>query len=300
MKKHPTSFFWKEKIRKQNNIEDSEENILSDDKEELNNFFQNATKTINNSENSYIVDSSSSINDPVDKAINTYKNHPSIFLIRQKLENVDHFSFKMVYISEIQKELRELNSNKAATTFGNIPTKILWQISKSCSDTLQKLFNDALRDSYFPDKLKCADVTPVFKKDDPTKAKNYRPVSVLRGVSKFFEKLMHKQISFYIDQFLSPYMCGYRNGFSTQHAHLSLIKKRKKVLDNKGYGGAILMDFSKAFDPILHDLLIAKLHVYGFSKEPLTLIKSYLTNRWQRTKLNTGFSKWREILLGVP
>ena len=90
---------------------------------------------------------------------------------------------------------------------------------------------------------------------------------------------MHKQISFYIDQFLSPYMCGYRNGFSTQHAHLSLIKKRKKVLDNKGYGGAILMDFSKAFDPILHGLLIAKLHVYGFSKEPLTLIKSYLTNR---------------------
>ena len=124
-------------------------------------------------------------------------------LIKQKLENVDHFSFKEVSISETEKELRELNSNKA-TAFGNIPTKILKQSSKSCSDTLQKLFNDALRDSYFPDKLKCADVTPVFKKDDPTKAKNYRPVSVLPGVSKIFERLMHKQISFYIDQFLSP------------------------------------------------------------------------------------------------
>ena len=72
------------------------------------------------------------------------------------------------------------------------------------------------------------------------------------------------------------------------------------LLDNKGYGGAILMDLSKAFDTINHDLLIAKLHVYGFSKESLKLIKSYLTNRWQRTKLNTGFSKWTEILLGVP
>ena len=60
------------------------------------------------------------------------------------------------------------------------------------------------------------------------------------------------------------------------------------------------MDLSKAFDTINHDLLIAKLHVYGFSKESLKLIKSYLTNRWQRTKLNTGFSKWTEILLGVP
>ena len=72
------------------------------------------------------------------------------------------------------------------------------------------------------------------------------------------------------------------------------------LLANKGYGGAILMDLSKAFDTIKHDLLIAKLLVYCFSKESLKLIKSYLTNRWQRTKLNTGFSNWIEILLGVP
>ena len=71
-------------------------------------------------------------------------------------------------------------------------------------------------------------------------------------------------------------------------------------MDNKGCGGAILTDLSKAFDTINHDLLIAKLHVYRFSKESLKLIKSYLTNRWQRNKLNTSFSKWIEILLGVP
>ena len=65
----------------------------------------------------------------------------------------------------------------------------------------------------------------------------------------------------------------------------------EKVLDNKGYGGAILMDLSKD-----HDLLIAKLHVHGFSKESWKLIKSYLSNKWQRAKRNTGFSKWTEIL----
>ena len=63
--------------------------------------------------------------------------------------------------------------------FGSIPTKILKQSSISYSDTLQKLLKDAVRDGYFPNKLKCADVTPVFRKDDPTKAKSYRPVSVL-------------------------------------------------------------------------------------------------------------------------
>ena len=154
-------------------------------------------------------------------------------LIQQKLENVDYFSFKEFYIIEIEKELRELNSNKA-TTFRNIPTKILKQSSKSCSDTLQKLFNDALRDSYFPDQLKCADVTSVFKKNE-----------------FFFERLMHKQTSFYIDQFLSPYTCGYTKGFSTQHALFSLIEKRKKALDNTGY----------VFNTVNRDLLMAKLHV---------------------------------------
>ena len=46
--------------------------------------------------------------------------------------------------------------------------------------------------------------------------------------------------------------------------------------------------------------LIAELHAYGFSNKSLKFIKTYLTNRWQRTKLNTGFSIWTEILLGVP
>ena len=85
-------------------------------------------------------------------------------LIKQKLENVDNVPFKEVSISEIAKELRELNSNKAIT-FGNIPTKILKQSSRSCSDTLEKLFNDALGDGYILDKLKRADITPVFKKE---------------------------------------------------------------------------------------------------------------------------------------
>ena len=87
---------------------------------------------------------------------------------------------------------------------------------------------------------------------------------------------------------------------STQQALLSLIEKWKIVLDSKGYGGAVLMDLSKAFDTINHDLLIAKLRAYGFSKESLKLIKSYLSNRWQRTKVNLSFSSWSELILGVP
>ena len=60
------------------------------------------------------------------------------------------------------------------------------------------------------------------------------------------------------------------------------------------------MDLSKAFDCIRHDLLIAKLHAYGFSREALALINDYLTNRQQRVKVNGSFSSWKSVTRGVP
>ena len=84
-----------------------------------------------------------------------------------------------------------------------------------------------------------------------------------------------------------------------QQALLLLIEKWKKNLDDKGYGGAVLMDLSKAFDTLNHDLLIAKLSAYGFEHDALKLIYSYLTNRWHRTKINSAFSSWEELTQGV-
>ena len=60
------------------------------------------------------------------------------------------------------------------------------------------------------------------------------------------------------------------------------------------------MDLSKAFDTLNHDLLIAKLHAYGFDIKTLKLLHSYLTKRWQRTKVNSSFSTWSELLQGIP
>ena len=91
-------------------------------------------------------------------------------------------------------------------------------------------------------------------------------------------------------------MCGYRKGYSTQHALLILLEKWRAILDKKGYAGAILMDLSKAFDTLNHELLIAKLAAYGFDKSSLLLVKSYLSNRWQRTKINKSYSSWSELL----
>ena len=60
------------------------------------------------------------------------------------------------------------------------------------------------------------------------------------------------------------------------------------------------MDLSKAFDTINHELLIAKLHAYGFSIEDLEVLLRYLQERWQRVKINTTFSLWTQLLQGIP
>ena len=81
---------------------------------------------------------------------------------------------------------------------------------------------------------------------------------------------------------------------------MSLIKRWKKVPDDKGFGRAVLMDSSKVFDALNYELLIAKLGVYGFNNESLKLIQPKLTNMWQRTKTNERFSKWIKLLQFVP
>ena len=80
-----------------------------------------------------------------------------------------------------------------------------------------------------------------------------------------------------------------------------MTEKWGKFLDiGLGHAGTLLSDLSKAFDWIDHELLIAKLHAYGFDTDALKLIYSYLMGRKQRTKINSSYSSFAEILFGVP
>ena len=120
-------------------------------------------------------------------------------------------------------------------------------------------------------------------------------------VSKIFERIMEKQIKSFVEKHLSPFLCGFRKGYNTQYALTVMIEKWKKYLDkNEGIAGAILMDLSKAFESINHELLIAKREAYAFNQSALAILLSYLQERWHRTKINTTFSTWLEILSGVP
>ena len=79
-----------------------------------------------------------------------------------------------------------------------------------------------------------------------------------------------------------------------------MIEKWKTILNKKLKVGATFMNFSKAFDTLDHSLMLAKLSAYGFDNNSLSFVRSYLTNRIQRCKIENHFSNWREITTGVP
>ena len=124
------------------------------------------------------------------------------------------------------------------------------------------------------------------KKDENTKKENYRPISILPLISKNFERLMFQQITSYVSNLLSPYLYGFRKGYNAQHALLRLKNSLNMSLDKHKSIGLLMMDLSKAFDCIPHNLLIAKLHAYGFTRKNLSLIFSYLKGGHQRVKIN--------------
>ena len=123
---------------------------------------------------------------------------------------------------------------------------------------------------------------------------------MLSAISKFFESLMSKQACPFAYRLLSNLLCGFRNGHSTEHALFRLTEMCRKALGDRKVMGMVLMDLSRAYDCLPHDLPIAKLAAYGFGQHSLLLIHSYPSNRKQRMKVGSGFSEWLGIKSGVP
>ena len=83
---------------------------------------------------------------------------------------------------------------------------------------LSACINATIDNCCFPDKLKEADISAIYKKDDTCQKVKYRPISVLSAMSKSFERIMSEQINKYFVGILSSLLSGFRQGYSTQHA----------------------------------------------------------------------------------
>ena len=118
-------------------------------------------------------------------------------------------------------------------------------------------FNNMIYVWIFAASLKLAN-----KKGSKNSKKNYRPVSILPNISKFYERCLFKPISICSENIFSKFQCSFRQGLSAQFCLISIIEKWKKFADKGKTFAALLTNLSKAFDCLLHDLIIAKLNAY--------------------------------------
>ena len=155
------------------------------------------------------------------------------------------------------KILKTLNPKKA-TVCDQIPAKLLKQASLQIVPVISNIINKALDKGTFPNNLKKAEVIPVYKKSDKFNQSNYRPVSILPILAKVFERFQPTRSLPFLNTVFSCHLSAFRQGYGCQDTLLTPIENWLKDLFKNHKIGALLMDLSKAFDCMPHDLLILK------------------------------------------
>ncbi len=227
-------------------------------------------------------------------------------LFTDYLRNPTESRFKLNPITE-DDTLSIITKLKSKNSSGNdeLSNKLLKTIKNEISMPLTIIINQSLSTGIFPDALKLAKVKPIYKKGIKSSLNNYRPISLLPTVSKVFERVIYTQIYQYFNNnaLLSEQQYGFREKHSTELATIKLIDKIITDMDNTKSLKTplcVFLDLSKAFDTLDFDILLHKLRFYGIVGTPLTLIKSYLTNRYQYVNYNNCDSDIMEIKTGIP
>lgn len=211
------------------------------------------------------------------------------------------FTFSTVNIEDVTKTIKNLKS-KSSSGHDGISTILLKKIAPVISAQLTTIINQSLITGIFPNKLKIAKVSPLYKKDDPHLFDNYRPISLLPAISKVFEKIVYKQLYNYFtkNKLIYDSQYGFREKHSTELASLELCDRILKYLDDGKIPITLFLDLSKAFDTLDHEILLNKLKYYGIEGICLAWFKSYLTERTQYVQYGDIKSSTQFITTGVP
>ena len=175
---------------------------------------------------------------------------------------------------------------------------MLW----SFIQTFAAYFNLSIQTGIFPDELKIASVTPIFKGGENWNLGNYRPISVFSCFSKILERIMYNRLYKYLtdNNILYKKQFGFQTGHSTEHAVIQLVDQINSNVEKDQYTLGVFIDLSKAFDTVDHKILIAKLENYGIKGINLLWFISYLEHCKQFIQYDISSTSYKSIICGVP
>lgn len=210
------------------------------------------------------------------------------------------FYLRKINNSDLLHILRTLNTS-AANGYDNIPMKFFNNFTYRLCDKLTEFINTSIDTGIFPDCLKIAKVTPIYKSKNKLEMNNYRPISVLPSLSKIFEKAIQIQLEKYLyeNSIINPNQFGFVTNSSTLAACTQLVNFIENGIDRNVFVSCIFLDLEKAFDSVQHDILHQKFQNIGISHKALHLLKSYHNNRKQFVKIGDQIGTEHNIAIGV-
>jgi len=202
---------------------------------------------------------------------------------------------------EILNAIKKLKK-KSSQGWDGLPTYLILRLAPKMINVLTHNINKMLSSGIFPDSLKEAIVVPIHKKKSKTDPTNYRPVSLLSGFSKIAEKIIANRLQDYFENnnLFSNYQFGFRKQMSTADLILYMQEKLARTLADGRTAVLLFFDLAKAFDTLPWDILEKKLEKYNISGETLNLLRTYMTGRKQRVKVNGKLSNTEPLTIGVP
>jgi len=213
----------------------------------------------------------------------------------------ERFSFESISLSNMLKFLPKI-ANKSEG-FNGIPYRIIEKFKFKMLNSIAVCINNDFSNNNFNHNLKTSVVTPIYKSGDKTDAKNYRPISNINNISKLFENVMYAQMNNYLARYnlLFNYQFGFRENLSTKKCFLTILNEIHSNDENNFISICIFLDLSKAFDSINHQNLLNKCYnEFNFSLSSISVIKNYLSDRYQIVKINDEVSNPLILTQGVP
>lgn len=218
-----------------------------------------------------------------------------------RAQRIDQFYFDLIDDFDIVCALKSIKSD--ATGFEDVPTRFVKLISPCIIPYIRHLYNCIIDQDRFPNCWKRAKVTPIPKVRAPKSPDDYRPISILPFLSKIVERIMANQMIAFVESRHQLYnnQSGFRRNRSALSALLKVTEDIRQKLDENKVAILTLLDFSKAFDSVDHNLLIYKLKsCFHFADKTQTLLRSYLQGRTQTVCTDSGYSEFTHLECGVP
>lgn len=240
------------------------------------------------------------INNHFASAFHSQVNNVLIDHYNNNLHSEAQFSFRLCSIDEVSDIIRNFKTN--ACGVDGISLTMLNYCCPVIEPYITHIVNCCLERGHFPEFWKEALVIPLPKCISVNSLSDLRPISILPIISKVLEKIVHKQLFEFvnINNIIHENQSGFRGGHSTSTALTRVVDDIVINADKKKVTAVVLLDFSKAFDTISHELMCAKLKYYGFDHKSIAFFNSYLNNRYQKVLFNNSTSPPLKVLSGVP